>query len=178
MAVNSLGKTQLGLRDFATSIMAGVIGAGIALGALLAGWLSRGRVNFRVMSCGAWGCVAMLLLMSFPGKIHGHLLGFWGSLPALLILGMFTAMFAIPLQVFLQDRPPKDQKGRVIAVQNFANFTAILLSGAVYSGLSLLVDVLDLRRAAIFAFTALLMLPVAVFYRPRADQPQAAGPNE
>ena len=37
-------------------------------------------------------------------------------------------MYAIPLQVFMQSRPPEGRKGRMIAVMNQANFVAIMLS--------------------------------------------------
>ena len=41
-------------------------------------------------------------------------------------------MFAIPLQVFLQARPPDELKGRLIATQNFLNWIAIIFSGVIY----------------------------------------------
>ena len=169
--VNSLGVDQLQLSKTATSILAAIVGVGIAGGAVIAGKLCRGRADFRIVRIGAWGCVAFLLLLSLPGPHRGHLLGFWGSLPSLALLGVSAGLFAIPLQVFLQSRPPREQKGRMIAVMNQANFTAILLSGVVYGLFDLIIRAADWNRCTIFAFTALLMLPVALFYRPSNDQP-------
>jgi acyl-[acyl-carrier-protein]-phospholipid O-acyltransferase/long-chain-fatty-acid--[acyl-carrier-protein] ligase len=97
-------------------------------------------------------------------------LGYWGSLPTLVLLGTFAGMFAIPIQVFLQARPPDGQKGRMIAVMNQANFAAILLAAPVYLVFDQTVNVLGWPRSPIFAFTALLMLPVALFYRPQDEQ--------
>jgi MFS family permease len=167
-AVNSLGKVQLVLSDTSTSIMAAIIGLGIAVGAVLGGWLSGGRVNFRVAKIGAWGSCFFLLLLGLPGPHHDHLLGFAGSLPALALMGVCAGFFAIPIQTFIQSRPPSDQKGRIIGVQNTMNFTAILLSGVIYIGFDQLVTALAWPRATIFLFTAALMLPVAIFYRPRS----------
>jgi acyl-[acyl-carrier-protein]-phospholipid O-acyltransferase/long-chain-fatty-acid--[acyl-carrier-protein] ligase len=80
-------------------------------------------------------------------------------------------MFAIPLQVFLQTRPPNGQKGRMIAVMNQANFAAILLSAGLYWLFDRIVIWLDWNRSPIFAMTALVMLPIALFYR---GEPQTA----
>jgi MFS family permease len=167
--VNSLGKVQLVLSDTATSIMAATIGAGIAIGAVLGGWLSGGRVNFAIAKAGAWGSCFFLLLLGLPGANNDHFLGFRGSLPALALMGISAGFFAIPLQTYIQARPPKDQKGRIIGVQNTLNFTAILLSGVIYIGFDQLVTALAWPRATIFLFTAALMLPVAIFYRPEKD---------
>ncbi len=169
-AVNSLGKIQLQQDDFRTSILLVCIGVGIATGAVLAGRLSRGRANFRVVRVGVWGMLACLLLTSLPGIERPHLLGYAGALPTLVLLGMFAGMFAIPIQVFLQTRPPKGQKGRMIAVMNQANFAAILLASPVYLAFDQLVIWLAWPRSAILAFTAFLLLPVAVFYRPESDE--------
>ena len=51
----------------------------------------------------------------------------------LALLGMAAGVFAIPVQVFIQTRPPREQKGRMIAVMNIFNFIAILLGGIVYA---------------------------------------------
>jgi MFS family permease len=100
---------------------------------------------------------------------YRHLLGFWGSLPALAVLGIAAALFAIPLQVFVQSRPPDDQKGRMIAVMNQANFLAILLSGVVYGVFDALVIRLGWPRSPIFAMMAMLVVPVLLLYHPKFE---------
>jgi len=73
---------------------------------------------------------------------------------------------AIPVQVFIQTRPPEDQKGRMIAVMNLTNFIAILLSGAIYMAFDRLIEAAGWPRSILFALNAMLILPVAVLYRP------------
>ena len=128
--------------------------------------LSTGQV-------GGWGMVIGMLVMaiSVPAPDGGfrHLAGYVGSFPLLVLLGMAAGMFAIPVQVFLQSRPPEDQKGRMIAVMNLTNFIAILLSGAIYLGLDRAITAVGWPRSVLFAFNALLILPVAIFYRPKLD---------
>jgi acyl-[acyl-carrier-protein]-phospholipid O-acyltransferase/long-chain-fatty-acid--[acyl-carrier-protein] ligase len=171
-SVNSLGMTQLQVGERRTSLMTAVIGLGIALGAVLAGRLSRGKADFRLVTYGAWGLVAGMLLMSISVPVPGgyrHLLGFAGSFPALIFLGMAAGMLAVPVQVFIQTRPPDDQKGRMIAVMNVTNFIAILLSGLIYLLADRLIEALQLPRSVLFALNGLLILPVAFFYRPKAE---------
>lgn len=168
-AVNSLGLVQLVLNKTWTSAMTAVIAVGIAIGAVIAGRMCHGRADTRVVRRGAWGLFLFLLVISISLPGGTHLLGFWGSLPVLIILGVSAGMFAIPVQVFIQTRPPDDQKGRMIAVMNQANFIAIMLSGVAYWGFDRIVFDLGWPRSTIFAMMAVLMLPVAVFYRLPAE---------
>ena len=55
----------------------------------------------------------------------------------------------------------------MIAVMNLTNFIAILLSGAIYMAFDRLIEAMHWPRSILFAFDALLILPVALFYRPR-----------
>jgi MFS family permease len=171
-SVNSLGMTQLAVGERRTSLLTAVIGIGIAIGAVLAGRISRGKADFRLVTWGAWGLAAGFCLMAISWPTAGgyqHLLGYRGSFPALIALGIAAGMLAVPVQVFIQTRPPEDQKGRMIAVMNLTNFIAILLSGVIYLGLDRLLTALHWPRSVLFAFIAALIVPVAIFYRPRVE---------
>ncbi|MCA9266483.1 MAG: hypothetical protein KDA60_21635, partial [Planctomycetales bacterium] len=85
----------------------------------------------------------------------------------LVLLGVFTGLFAVPLQVFMQTRPPDEFKGRMIATQNLLNWVGILLSAALYAGMNNLQNLMAWRPSASFAMTALFLLPIVVFYHPR-----------
>ena len=165
--LNALGRTQLGLAsDFEVSALSGAVGIGIAAGCMLGGYFSRNRVNARVVRVGAVGLIVTMLVMSLPGGAHRHLLGYWGSMPVLALMGMFTGMFIVPIQVMLQSRPPRGDKGRMIATMNQFTWIGVILSAVLYK---LCIEVLDATggpRNLIFAVTAVIMLPVALFYRP------------
>lgn len=167
-SVNGFGKHQLQLeRDALISYLVATISLGIALGAAACGWISKGQLKWSMLRLGAAGISICLIAMAIT--IRGqHMLGYAGSLATLTLLGVFTGMFAIPLQVFLQARPPDELKGRLIATQNFLNWIAIILSGAIYWGFNELVIINDWPRSTVFFLTALFMLPIAVFYRPTA----------
>lgn len=166
-AVNSLGKTQLGLDDDWTSFMTAMLGVGIPIGCLLGGYLSRGSINPRVVMAGATGIVITLALLSLPGGPHRHLLGFWGSLPVLVLLGISTGMFIVPVQVSLQALPPAGEKGRMIALMNQCNWIGVILGTVLLKVTQLSLKATGQPQSLIFAVTAVLMLPVALFYRPK-----------
>ncbi|MFN3149326.1 MFS transporter [Bremerella sp.] len=168
-AVNSLGKVQLELSDTETSWLGGAIGLGIGVGCMLAGVLSSGKIEFRLVQIGAWGILFCLALMATPGGQHGHMLGLWGSLPVLVLLGIFTGMFSVPIQVYLQAKAPEDQKGQVIAEMSRANWLAIFFSGFLYSVFDQVLIWGDLSRCYLFGFTLIIMLPVALFYHPHSE---------
>lgn len=167
--VNAVGSHQFEINDSLTSLLVGGMGIGIAVGCLLGGFLSHNRVNFGLMRIGAWSIIGTLLCLALPGAGKWNLLGYWGSFVMLVLLGIAAGLFVVPLQVFLQSRPPDSLKGRTIATMNLSNWIAIFFSAAFYQLFQYLVGVLDWPLAGSFAFSALLMLPIALFYRPTVN---------
>jgi MFS family permease len=187
-AVNSLGKLVLQVGDDNTSYLSAMIGVGIAVGCMIGGLVSGGKVDFRLLRIGSVGLMVCLALVAIPadgdlnqlkeaGKLirmprfgeSTQLLGYWGSMPTFLILGAFTGLFAVPLQVFMQSRPPADKKGRMIAVMNQANWIGILLAVGVYWSITKLIEWQHWPRSVVFWFIAVLMLPIALFYHPKNE---------
>jgi acyl-[acyl-carrier-protein]-phospholipid O-acyltransferase/long-chain-fatty-acid--[acyl-carrier-protein] ligase len=166
-ALNALGRTQLGLEsDLAVSALSGVVGIGIAAGCMLGGYFSRSRINPRVVAVGAFGLLATMIAMSLPGGPHRHLLGYWGSMPVLALMGVFTGMFIVPIQVMLQSRPPRGDKGRMIATMNQCTWIGVIASAVLYKVCIEVLDATGGPRNLIFAVSAAIMLPVALWYRP------------
>jgi acyl-[acyl-carrier-protein]-phospholipid O-acyltransferase/long-chain-fatty-acid--[acyl-carrier-protein] ligase len=170
-SVNSVGKVQFGLLDGPTSALAACMGIGIAVGCVIAGKLSRNRVNFRLVKVGAWLIVVILAILAIPGSDRFNFIRVPGTVVALLSLGFSAGLFAVPIQVFLQTRPPESLKGRTIATTNLANWIAIITSAGIYFTFDFVVRQLEVPRATVFALTAVLMLPVAIFYRPTSVPP-------
>ena len=78
------------------------------------------------------------------------------------IRSIFTGMFAVPLQVFMQSRPPDGQKGRMIATQNLLNWIGIFLSTGIYFVANRIFESLGWPPNAMFGVTAITMLPIAI----------------
>jgi hypothetical protein len=73
----------------------------------------------------------------------------------------------VPLQVVLQARPPDKLKGRMIGTMNLINWIAILAGAGFYHGCNTLLQSYDLPPSYVFAATGMLLVPVAMFYRPK-----------
>lgn len=163
--VNALGKTQLDVGDM-TSVLTAMLGVGIPVGCVVGGYISRERLNPRQVIFGATGIVFCLLLLAMPFGPRQHLLGFYGSIPVLALLGFCAGVFVVPIQVALQVRPPAEEKGRMIALMNQANWIGIIL-GALF--FKVVIQWLEGRaepRCLVFLATAAIIAPVAMFYRP------------
>jgi acyl-[acyl-carrier-protein]-phospholipid O-acyltransferase/long-chain-fatty-acid--[acyl-carrier-protein] ligase len=90
-----------------------------------------------------------------------------GSKWLLVLMGSAAGVFTVPLQVFLQARPPADQKGRVIGAMNLVNWIGILFSAQIYASFDYVRDLVGAPHCAVFGGASLLLLPVALMYRPR-----------
>jgi MFS family permease len=85
-------------------------------------------------------------------------------------IGLFAGFFYVPLAVFMQARPPAEMKGRMIGAMNLVNWIGIVLSAVFYGVVETLCDrVLHIRLCWMFGMCALVMLPVALFYRPHVQ---------
>jgi len=187
--VNIFGIGQLHLSESRTSLMAACMGVGISLGCIIAGRASHKRVNFKLVTIGAWGIVVCLVLMSGIGW-WGPTEGLeslkqtdaslwesfiprgateWMARTVLTLVGFFAGLFVVPLQVELQTRPPKSQKGRMIGAMNLINWIGIVISALSFQIFTTLCTKLDWPMSHVFLGLALVLLPVALFYHPKDE---------
>lgn len=162
--VNRLG-LALHVDEFKTSMLTASIALGIMPGALFASFLCRKGYGDRSVSLGLWGILGSLVMLGLWSAGGQHLIGFYGSIIALISMGVFAAIFSIPIQVFLQERPPSNLKGRMIATMNQANFVGILISGPLYQVFEWISRAAGWPICSVFLMMGLLVLPLAVFYR-------------
>lgn len=190
MSVNTVGEGTLKLSSTRTSILVAGLGLGIALGCVIAGFLGKGSGGHRWTMRGSWLLVVTLSGIAFLSS------GVWG-MPAssgiqgeailsclltadwlewalrlnMVALGIASGVFVVPVQVFLQQAPPAELKGRLLGVQNLMTWIGILLCAAYSAVLGMLLKVIgggdaDIRwQWGMFLTLALMMLPVSVFYR-------------
>jgi acyl-[acyl-carrier-protein]-phospholipid O-acyltransferase/long-chain-fatty-acid--[acyl-carrier-protein] ligase len=174
-AVNALGSLQLKVGEVRTSVLVMMISVGIVAGSALAGlWLRCGG-GPAISRFAAWGMIACLAMLAVQHGPDRHFLGYGGSVAALVLLGAATGLFAVPLNVFLQSRPPGGLVGRVIATQNLLNWIGIFVSSGLYWLAKQLLAWLDWPDNGLFAVTACLMLPIALGYQPSVAAERAPG---
>lgn len=144
MLINEIGINQFGLSYAQTSYLLAPELLGVAVGGLLVGRLSDSKWQ-RVLAPAACMMGAAMLAVAIvpllPAASDQSLVGgiSWRmTLLGVLLLatGLAGGVLLVPLESFIQSRPPADRKGKVIAAGNFAAFTGILLGGVAVGGLS------------------------------------------
>ena len=122
---------------------------GIAIGALIAGKLSKDRVELG-FSCITGFCIALVffLLYLFSWSLTFTIL--W-----LALLGIFGGVYLVPFDSFIQINSPDEKRGQIIAAANFLSFVGVLAASFFLYFLS---EKLQLTAASGFAFFSLLTL--------------------
>jgi acyl-[acyl-carrier-protein]-phospholipid O-acyltransferase/long-chain-fatty-acid--[acyl-carrier-protein] ligase len=115
-------KQIMGLSDKVSGVLLIALVIGIAVGSVLAGRLSRQKVELGLVPLGAVG------LSFFTLDLYFSHAAFYRTLGDVLLLGISAGVFIIPLNTLVQIRSPKEQRGRILATGNFLSFIAILLS--------------------------------------------------
>lgn len=170
-ATNDLGMLQFQWGEAATGRLAACTGIGIAVGCLVAGYLSKSRFDARLVRGGAIGMLVGLLLLAIPGSTATTVaIGIPGTVLALMWLGFCAGLFTVPLQVLLQGVTPNLHKGRIIGVMNLANWIGMGLAGVYYQIWNGVFASESFRMPynAMFGAAALLLVPLVLLYRPKS----------
>ena len=148
------GHDVLRVDESQISYLQAAVGIGIGTGSLAAGYLSRGKIESRLVPFGAMGMTVFGFLVSRHG------LGIWPVRTYLCFLGFFGGFYAVPLNALIQHRPAPERKGGVIAAANLLSFIGVFLAAGVYFALS---SVAHLPPGRIFLAGAVMTL-AATFY--------------
>ena len=132
-------------------LMNTVMALGIGGGSMLAGRLSGSKVELGLVPLGSSLMALFCILFFF---VQGS---YTGVLIILALLGLAAGLYAVPLNAFMQQRSESNEKGRIIATNNFYNTIGMLLAaGALY----LIRDVMHISAGGlilIFGFVTLLV---------------------
>src|SRR5205823_4188789 len=148
-------RNVLRLSEEHAGLLLAVLSIGIAAGSVIAGRLSRGHVEIGLVPLGSLG----MSLCAFDLGLFGS--GSWRlpfEIPAraaidLVLLGLSSGFFIVPLNSLLQQRSPDGMKGRLVAFSNVLTFTAVLCA----AGLPwLLARLAGLTTAQVILSTAFL----------------------
>ena len=147
------GVNTLGLSTEGAQFQFFYAAIGIAVGAWIAGRLSRRNVEMGLMPIGA-GLLALgtfgLALRAAPGPV---------SVAALVFsAGVGAGMFVVPLDTFLQMRLPADRRGEGLALNSFVSWLGVLLAGLLMVGGAALRLTARQGVWAMFAASTLLFL--------------------
>lgn len=125
MDILLFGKEVMRLNDQWIGIMVAFLAIGIAIGSLAAGRLSGDRIEPGLIPIGSVGIGSFSILLSFSEVSYTL------SSIALFLLGFFAGLFIVPLYAFLQQKSGREEKGRLLATNNFMGTGGILLASGV-----------------------------------------------
>ncbi len=117
-----IGKELMALDDVRTSLLGASAGIGIGIGAFAAGRLSRNKIELGLVPIGAVGVSVVLIAASYATSTYSQMV------IAVALIGFFGGLFFVPLNTLLQHLAGVDEKGHLIATNNFLNMLGVLVS--------------------------------------------------
>jgi acyl-[acyl-carrier-protein]-phospholipid O-acyltransferase / long-chain-fatty-acid--[acyl-carrier-protein] ligase len=116
------GTQVMSLSDRWVGILTTFAAIGIGIGSMAAGRLSGDKVELGLAPIGSIGMGVFAILLSRSGHSFAY------AAINLTLVGFFGGLFAVPLNALLQQRSGEQEKGRLMATNNFLNMAGILLS--------------------------------------------------
>jgi acyl-[acyl-carrier-protein]-phospholipid O-acyltransferase/long-chain-fatty-acid--[acyl-carrier-protein] ligase len=120
------GKELLQLDEFHIGLLGTFLAIGIGIGSLAAGKLSGDHVELGLVPLGSVAMGFCLALVAWSAPSYPY------TATALVLLGFSAGLFAVPLNALLQQRSGKEEKGQLIATNNFMNTIGIALAAALH----------------------------------------------
>jgi acyl-[acyl-carrier-protein]-phospholipid O-acyltransferase/long-chain-fatty-acid--[acyl-carrier-protein] ligase len=154
LVVILFGSDVMHLSDTRVAVLTAFSAVGIGVGSLAAGRLSGDKVELGLAPIGAIGMGVFAIVLARSG--HSFTL----AAIDLTIIGFFGGLFAVPLNALLQQRAGSQEKGRLMATNNFLNMTAIALASV---ALWLLTDVLHFSTDRIMLAFGVITLASSVY---------------
>lgn len=120
-------KDMVGADKLHTSYLLIALALGIGSGSFLAGKLSDRKVELGLVPLGTLGLSFFSIMLGW--SYHS----FIGVCVNLFLLGLFSGFYILPLNALIQQESPSDQRGQILATNNFLSFSGILVgSGILY----------------------------------------------
>ena len=126
---------------------------GIAIGAVLAGQLSKDKVEPGI------SCIAGFFIALFFFTLSFFSSSLVCTIISLTLLGIVGGGFLVPFDSFIQVNAPDEKRGQVIAAANFFSFVGVLLAAF---GLYVISEELGFTAASGFALMGALSLCASV----------------
>jgi acyl-[acyl-carrier-protein]-phospholipid O-acyltransferase / long-chain-fatty-acid--[acyl-carrier-protein] ligase len=120
------GKELLQLDEFHIGLLGTFLAIGIGIGSLAAGRLSGDHIELGLVPLGSVAIGIFLGLVAFSASSYLH------TAVALIGLGFSAGLFAVPLNAYLQQRAGREEKGQLIATNNFMNTIGMILAAAIH----------------------------------------------
>ncbi len=119
-------KDVLGIPADRAMLLMAVLAVAIALGSLVAGFISGHRIEPRLVPIGAAGVTVFFIALGLvPATFLSVSLLIGGG-------GFFSGFYLVPLQASLQHGSPPDERGRFLGTANAVSFAFLSIASALY----------------------------------------------
>jgi acyl-[acyl-carrier-protein]-phospholipid O-acyltransferase/long-chain-fatty-acid--[acyl-carrier-protein] ligase len=115
----------LQLSESKNALLNAALAIGIGLGSVVAGYASRGRIEYRLVTAGS----LVMALSTVPMGFSSITTELFSAM--LLLLGFGAGLFIVPVCAVLQNRPEPGEKGAVQGAASVLSFVGILASAGV-----------------------------------------------
>lgn len=120
--------------ELRVALLFALVGLGVGLGSIVAGYLSGHRVELGLVPLGALSIVIFTFLPA--ARSHSPRT----FITSLFGIGFGAGFYLVPLYTLLQHRAPKAAKGNVVAASNFLNVVGGIVSVGLFYALSFALD--------------------------------------
>ncbi len=127
------------------------LAAGIGLGSVAAGTISGRHIELGLAPAGCF-------LMGVGGVMLGLTSSYTQALGWLALLGFAGGLFAVPLNAWMQEKSPAQERGRILATNSFISMLGVIAASGT---LSLLHDVLHWNAGNILLAAGVAMVAVS-----------------
>ncbi len=153
LALILTGKEVLHVSETHVGFLVTALAVGIGFGSVLAGTMSGDHIELGLVPAGS---VAMGLFSVALGLTTSYA---W-ALMWLVGIGFGGGLFAVPLNAYLQEHAGTEEKGRIIATNNFINMVGVILASGV---LWFLHDLIHWNAAVITLALGITTLVMTIF---------------
>src|SRR4029077_14712520 len=154
LVVILFGAQVMSLSDTWVGLLTAFAAIGIGAGSMAAGRLSGDKVELGLAPGGSIGMGVFAILLSQSTTSVA------AAAFNLTMVGFFGGLFAVPLNALLQQKSGNEEKGRLMATNNFVNMVGVMFaSGALW----LCSSVLGLAANQIFLVFGVLTLLASIY---------------
>src|SRR3972149_5715322 len=125
MDILLIGKEVMRLDDKWIGLLVAFLAIGMGAGGILAGKLSGDRIEAGLVPLGSLGMGLFSIALSYSTS------SFAMTAISLIFLGFAGGVFVVPLNALLQQKSGAQEKGRMIAANNFVNTIGVLLASGI-----------------------------------------------
>lgn len=150
----------LHLTESKNALLNAALAIGIGIGSVTAGYGSRGKIEYRLVTLGSLLMALSTLPMGFASISTPLFTGM------LLLLGFGAGLFIVPVCAVLQNRPPPGDKGAVQGAASVLSFVGILISAGVQRLLHT-----QLSSGQIFWLCGILSIALGLYVTARKPKP-------